>query len=771
MLSLMLADLDATSQRDLLTDGNAAELRRRVPITAQALIDDGVVLLSDTVPPEALRAPVLAEVLDADVRRRLDEAMRRPVRPSPRPDDLPEAIYRVLVRYASAGPVILVLEDLHWADDDTLAALSHLLTRLHGQFLPVLLLGTWRPGEPVNPKTPHRHTLASVIRTVPRMFPDALIDLSTAVGGNAGRAFVDAAIARAGMPDADALAASLFQRTDGMPLFVMSLLRLYEQERRAGRLDESGSMDGRIPAEIESVFTAQLLRLPEEIQRLLEAASVQGTGFWAEVVMELFGLSRAAFIDMVDSQLVRQFRMLQPGGSDTVAGETAHVYQFSHALLRDVLYRRLSDLQRAHYHMLTAEAMRALYGDSRHDAVETIAYHLEQAGELVRAAEAYLTAADHALNNHEISRAIRLFSHLESMPIRTVEPRLTIRALLGLGNCERRLGNLQQGRELLERAGRLAIEYHLSTMQAHAQESLALIDMDSGEIQAGVERLQAAIRLWEGERDEDAGRAMVNLCFLLYGAGSYDEAIANATRAQELASRLGDQRMWLDCQLAISSCRLDLGLYADAAVSYRDAIDVCREIGDRHREHLCRMNLALIAIETDDLTSCFAQADALLDPAEDTSEHLRGYIELYLGMAYLAQGHLASARSHFERSRQIRERIGQDALLIDSLAGLLRVATQRGDHQQSGELLADVRQRIEQRGLDGIEHAGRLFLALIEASELLGDDAGAHDWLRQAVAYLEDRAGRLADPDHRTSYLTKPPPHRRIMQMAREADL
>lgn len=118
--------------------------------------------------------------------------------------------------------------------------------------------------------------------------------------------------------------------------------------------------------------------------------------------------------------------------------------------------------------------------------------------------------------------------------------------------------------------------------------------------------------------------------------------------------------------------------------------------------------------------------------------------------------------------RRIREETGQRALLIDSLAGLMRVALRAGDLDEVATMLAGISGYLDERGIDGIEHYGRLFVTLVEASTALGDDASARRYLDQAMAFQTDRANGLSDPMHRASYLTNVPAHQRIAELANE---
>ncbi|HYH11922.1 MAG TPA: hypothetical protein VD789_06165, partial [Thermomicrobiales bacterium] len=106
------------------------------------------------------------------------------------------------------------------------------------------------------------------------------------------------------------------------------------------------------------------------------------------------------------------------------------------------------------------------------------------------------------------------------------------------------------------------------------------------------------------------------------------------------------------------------------------------------------------------------------------------------------------------------------ALVIDSLAGLLRVAVVIGDIGGARSLLTEIDERIASRGIVGVEHPGRLFVTLVDAFRWLGEHERAEGALRSGVAVIGERAGWITDPIYRESYVTCVPSHRRILEMA-----
>ena len=638
VLEVMVGDLDSANPQLLINDENARRLADRAPHAARAIAADGAALMPRFLRAEALRNEHLRQDADEDLLQCVEAMMQGAARPEEQADTTHEQLFRVLSTYAASGPLILVLEDLHWADDRTAAALMYLLRRLLGQRLPILVLGSFRPGDLEIEHAQHTHPVARIVQESVRMFRDPVLDLSTAVGGAAGRAFIDAMVARPGHALPPESAGVLFEKTGGLPLFVSGILGLYSKDRSPE--DSTPTPEtwvAQLPAEIETLFNAKVRQLPEHLQRILAGASVQGDTFAAETIMRVFDLSLASWIETVDQQLGRIHRMVSPAGRATIAGSAVHHYQFSHALFRDYIYAGMTDLERAYYHGVTAEALLDLYGDQQHDATDAIAFHFEQASDRARAAPAYVKAGVHALILRDFDRAVRHFEHVEQLGVRRSDPESFALALVGLGNCARGMGNPQKARQTLERAVDLAIQQDLPAVRAHALEALGVLEYDAGNMQAGVDRLSSVIEIWlETGDDDSAARTMANLSNVLYGQGRYEEALSLAERGVALAIRTGDERRWIDAQNAKAICLLDLGMYDEAAVIFNQCIDVCDEIDDTHRENLCLYNVSLCAMELEQWDAATDAVERVIDSSLGETSRLVGAIEYTAGV--IAEG-------------------------------------------------------------------------------------------------------------------------------------
>jgi predicted ATPase len=270
MLALMTGDDAASVASYVLTARNVAVIHSRIPAAVTSLSTRALELVGSLLPVSALRRDRLTATLDEDQRRTLEAAIRHREGQEYQGVMPVEPLATLLADYAAAGPLVLVVEDLHWADSGTLATLAELRARMDGRPVPLLLISSRRPGDAAQPP-----------------MPVTTLDLSTAIGGDAGRAFVEAMVAASELGDHPALARDLFDRTGGHPLFVASYLRLVAHSSREAAVSVGSE---RVPAEIRAVFAQQLYQLPAEVRSLLSAASVQGDEFIAEPLMRMLDL-------------------------------------------------------------------------------------------------------------------------------------------------------------------------------------------------------------------------------------------------------------------------------------------------------------------------------------------------------------------------------------------------------------------------------------------------------------------------------------------------
>ena len=368
-------------------------------------------------------APLLARVVPALAERLGDPQQAATLPAESERYRLLDAAASFFGAIAATRPLLVVLDDLHWADRGTVAMLTHVARGLKTQR--ALLLGTYRDIE-VDPQHPLTAALAGLRRetTAERI---VLGGLATDEVGQ----LLDI-IAEQDVPDA--LAQAIAQETGGNPFFIREVLLHLVDEGKIFRQDGHWTStvsiaELGIPEGVREVIDRRLARLSGTCNRMLIAASAMTGGFtWAELKAILPGdeaVTEAQLLDTLEEALGAQ-----------VIGETApSTYDFTHALIRHALYERPSTPRRLMLHRTIGEALERLYAGETERHLAELAYHFGQAAGRSDAAKVidYANrAGKHALllNVDEVaadqfSRAIELLE-LQRSPDEPLRARLLV---------------------------------------------------------------------------------------------------------------------------------------------------------------------------------------------------------------------------------------------------------------------------------------------------------------------------------------------------------
>jgi class 3 adenylate cyclase len=278
-------------------------------------------------------------------------------------------------------PLVLVLDDLHWADKPSLLLLRFLAGELGSERL--LVLGTYRDVE-LRRQHPLADTLAELARN-PACERVLLRGLSQA---DVAR-FIERTSGRE--PPAE-LAEAVFRETEGNPFFVTEVVRLLAADGRLDQPPRDGSWSLEIPQGVREVVGRRLNHLSEECNQVLAVGSVIGRDFDVAVLGRVSELPEERLLDVLDEAL-----------SARVIGEvpeTARRYRFSHALVRETLYGELNTPRRVRLHGRVGEALEALHGGAAGGHLAEISHHFFQAvqagGGVDRAVAAATRAGDWA---------------------------------------------------------------------------------------------------------------------------------------------------------------------------------------------------------------------------------------------------------------------------------------------------------------------------------------------------------------------------------------
>jgi predicted ATPase len=320
--------------------------------------------------------------------------------PSPRPaaqERMLGDLCGTIEGLAGEKPLILVFEDLHWADDSTLNLISALARRRAPAQL--FVLATCCPMKGANGDALKRLKQdLSMRRLCVEMELGPL--KKTAVS-----AWLRHELEQEALPSG--LAEFAYRRSEGNPLFVTALLAHLIAQGVLVRGGVNGTahwerhepfpeMDAGVPDQLSSMIDLEIDRLSEEEQRLLEAASLMSVAFPAWAVAAALEKDAVETEEACDALARRLHFVVRAGHDELPGGTTSAFYVFAHGLYREVLYQRQTAARRARRHIRIAERLAELFAGREGDVAREMAMHYEAAGDRERAARASQTAARNA---------------------------------------------------------------------------------------------------------------------------------------------------------------------------------------------------------------------------------------------------------------------------------------------------------------------------------------------------------------------------------------
>ncbi|MGD0593539.1 MAG: BTAD domain-containing putative transcriptional regulator [Acidimicrobiales bacterium] len=447
---------------------------------------------------------------------------------------------------AEAG-MVLVLDDIHWAEKPTLLLLRHLVRS--AEPMRILVVGTYRDTD-LDRTHPLSEMLAD-LRREPCVERLALTGLD--VGGvrdmlaNAGDERVDARAAELGQ--------LLWSETDGNPFFVQEILRSLVESGRLTEGDgrpamEIGASELGIPEGVREVVGRRLSRLSPTANAVLALASVIGAVIDFDVVVAVSDLSEDAVLDALDEATAASLLRETSSGA----------YEFTHALVRSTLYDELSAARRARRHRQVAEALEAR--DNKDAAA--LAYHFQRAGSAdARSIEYAAAAGEQALERLAFDQAVAFFSQaLEAADDVEAGADRRCGLLVRLGTAQR-LAAVPAYRETLLGAARLAQD--LGDAELLAQAALANnrgISSTVGIVdEERVQFIEAALDAIGPADSATRARLLSVLALELIWRDPELRRLALADEAVAMARRLGDD-----------ACLLDVWTAAHIAASVADRV-------------------------------------------------------------------------------------------------------------------------------------------------------------------------------------------------------
>jgi class 3 adenylate cyclase/tetratricopeptide (TPR) repeat protein len=549
------------------------------------------------VPDLVLWAGILAPVLGlpfdtASLFASLDAADRR--------RKLFEVTFKLLAARAQRRPLLLLLEDVHWADRPSLELIDYVSERVGGA--PLLLCLCFRPREDMELE------VLSSMRCTWRIL-DELPSVQSAE-------LMRVILGDVQLPSS--LQGEIYDKTQGNPLYVEEIVNSLVSSgalvphnggyRLAG---DPGALA--MPDTLQDLLMARIDRLEAPSRELVQVASVVDRRFPYAILRGVYPYSMPD-LEMQSrlNELVRPHdltRLERP--------EPDLVYLFKHALTRDVAYASLPFARRRQLHQRVGEFIRGFYADHLEEYYSTLAYHFRQSGELEHALTYTLLAGMQAQDVYANQEAMRYYrqaeDYLAQLPIQA-HWGSALDLYLKRSLLHRLDGDYQLAEADLNRALDLAQQYRDGRAEAEAYCLLA--DLRYYEMR-NEESLASASRAYDlavtGNYTAELNTSLVQLGIAYQMLGDLELSMAYLERAQGLADERGDRLM---VARALNTMALAWWLYRGeldkALEGFQQVLQIRREAGAKDREAECLANIANVQFRRGDFEAALETSEAAL---------------------------------------------------------------------------------------------------------------------------------------------------------------
>ncbi|MBR1276531.1 AAA family ATPase [Bradyrhizobium sp. AUGA SZCCT0283] len=602
---------------------------------------------------------------------------------------------RTLPRSGTGETTIVIIEDLHWIDaasEEFVEALTDAVINTS-----TLLIVNFRPGfaAPLMQRSHYRQ-----INIPPLPASQAAALLQDHFGSD---------------PSLALLSRNIVERAQGNPFFLEELVNAlvergdFEGERGAYRL--KGGIDAiPLPSTVQAVVAARIDRVEENAKRLLEVAAIGGREIFIAVLEAVAGLSPLEVSEALNQ--LRRAELLYD-----VPPFEQRLLAFRHPVMQEVAYRSLLADRRRELHLHVANAIERLFKDNADERASLLAYHFEQAGENLKAAQLNMRSAVW-LGANDPSQALRSWKKvrelLSSLPPSQPTDYLKMMASGQIVNYGWREG--------------VPPQETLLYFEEAKQFALALRDLRANAL------IHAAY-----------GRALAN-------GGSADEYVQKVLEAKAIADQGTDISVQIALKAVLCHALRTSGRMSEALQMNIEAMDRAHEIGKFDRQTL--------GFDVDVwLRAMRGQTLVVLGRGEEAREFLDGVIGMessqvdavhhvipslaYVDFAW-AQGNIPLAQEHADRAFSIAMRTGNPYLRVYAQAcrGLANIVARKpiAAVEDLSEAL-----RLARTRKAGLENEPRILADLANAYSLVGDKSRAVEAANEAITIAMERHARIPE--------------------------
>jgi len=688
--------------------------------------------------PEIVQAiPIIGDIMKAGAET-IKQYKEIELEPKARKEKLFDSVALLILRISTSQPILIILDDLQWADPSSLGLLHYLARNIRSAR--TLLVGIYRIEE-----LEEVEGKPALVDTLSLMRREDLVEemVLNRFDRSGVKALLNAALH--GDPP-DQLVRIINLEAEGNPLFVLEAVKLLIEDQVLIRVNGSWRLSKPvekigIPRKVHEVILRRLAKLSAAEREVLDCASVAGDPFESRVLEKVVGLDRTKLLRTLNT-VERKHRLIY---------YTDGLYRFVHTLIREVCYEELNDELRRQYHFGVAEAMEALHAYDLDPYEPTLAYHYNNAGVKEKAQQHYVKAAESASRKYANEEAI---SHLTEV-LRLIEEDTVEKGqiLEQLGDIlqitgkfgdairnwrqaislhqkfngkilsailhrkigevlGRRLGMIEEAfQEFRIAEGLLDVEQHDEEL-AQLYRSYASLYAQLGDFEEAEKKCELAVSLAESKNFTPIlARSFLTLGTIFLSTGRIESGLEYLDKALQLAltEKLNSLAATIYSNLGVT---LEAqGEFIKASEFFEKGLELAKSASILSQLPWLYEGLAATYLQLGKLEQALESAQSAVDLDRNQGQFRHLALALCsLGRVHLKLWQIEKAKETLEEALILAERSGDHQAFVQSCVGLGDIALRLGDFERAKVTLMRASELVEKTGESRL--AGILFPVL-----------------------------------------------------------
>jgi predicted ATPase len=570
-----------------------------------------------------------------------------------------ERVLQLIIEASQKEPILLILEDIHWADVSSLQLLQYIARNTRNAR--VFMCATYRPEELDNIQDKKVHPLKEMIVRMSRDRMYISIELNCLEPEEVS--FMLKSIFEMDEIPPD-FSERIFKETEGNPFFIEEMLNSFQDdgiilaEEDGWQIKEVSKID--IPSTIIDLISLRVDRLDEGAINVIKQASVIGHSFDFNTLSNASGIAPDNILDTLEK--LEQKKLIM------VDSENDELYRFSHSMIREVIYNMQSSHRKRLIHEKIAKALEELNKDNLEDAFYQLAYHYSNTKDYDKVLDYSMKAGEKASGEFALDEALGFYRWALNAQEEMEENRNNIRTKLEiithLGDIYYVIGEGEKAFEYYCIMERLSEELKDYNKKAEVYRNIGLLHINKNEWEEAVTYLYKAKKI--SERINDA--TITTDIYYLLGTvselkGELDKARDYFGKCMEIAVDIKDESKIASAYLGLGRLNAQKSEYSESIQAFKNAIDILEKIQDLGELSKAYENLGATYIFVD-LDEAIKYHNKTIEIATKTGDiRIKGYSLLNISYSYIKKNELKMASTYLEKALCIFEKLDERMLI------------------------------------------------------------------------------------------------------------